>query len=136
MIFKLFKWSGIFVLAVMGLSVLLLQIGVTKPVPPTPATKSIFDMTQAERKAAAQAREVAKYTPQERARWACSEALTQLAHVPDSLEWVRRSQWVTLERSGGWEVAAKYTARNRLGTVVTERKTCRLNAALTVTGVE
>ena len=89
--------------------------------------KSIWKMTQAERKAAYEARQAASATPQERARWACSDRIKAAAHVPDSVEWVRRSQWPTLEVAGGkYRVVATYTARNRLGVTVRESKVCTL----------
>lgn len=66
-------------------------------------------------------------TVQERARWACSEALERIAVDPKSLRWTRRSQWVSVETAPGvWQVHAHFMARNRLGNDVAATAACTL----------
>jgi hypothetical protein len=94
------------------------------------AEKSIFAMTQAERKAAYLARQDAtadRPTEENRARWACSARLKEAAHVPGSVEWTRRSQWPVVQaRPGVFEVQAEFTASNRLGVALAVAKRCRV----------
>lgn len=72
-------------------------------------------------------KQVAKFTPQERARWACSEAIERMAVRKETIRWTRRSQWLTQEvHPGVWEVHAHFMARNRLGDDVNATHACTL----------
>lgn len=69
-------------------------------------------------------------TVQERARWACSNAVERIAVNPGSIRWTRRSQWVSVEREPGvWEVHAHFMARNAYGADVTATHACVLKLA-------
>lgn len=70
---------------------------------------------------------VPKYSPQERARWACSDAIEARAYVPGSIKWTRRSQWLAQEVSPGvWEVHAHFMAQNRMGVDIVNTAACRV----------
>lgn len=70
--------------------------------------------------------EPAQYSAQDRARWECSARIKAKAYLPDSIEWVRRSQWPTVQRDGKWHVVATFKARNRLGARVQGQRTCEV----------
>lgn len=99
--------------------------------PAASGEKSIFAMTQEERKAAHLARVLANAdtpSPENRARWACSARLKDAAYVPGSMEWTRRSQWPVVQaRPGVYEVQAEFTASNRIGVELAVAKRCRVH---------
>lgn len=119
-------------LAVMAAGIGLQLSGYTAPVA-TAAEPSIFTMTQGERKAAHLARMAAVAdvpSPENRARWACAARLKDAAYVPGSVEWTRRSQWpVVQSRPGVYEVAADFTASNRVGVELAVAKRCRVHVS-------
>lgn len=66
-------------------------------------------------------------TTQERARWACSNAVERVAVDAKSIRWTRRSQWVSVETDPGvWQVHAHFMARNRLGNDVAATHACTM----------
>lgn len=79
-------------------------------------------MTQAERNAASDACEAKRFTPQERARWECSRRI-EAGYKAGAVEWVRRSQWVTVRDGNGWVVRAVYTLPN---VARVQYKTCKV----------
>lgn len=69
------------------------------------------------------------YTPQQEARWACSDAIVARARVPDSVQFVRRSQWPVVEQEGKdgvWIVLADFKASNALGVVIPGQAICHV----------
>ena len=91
---------------------------------PLAHTKSFWDMTPVERREAAAQRERDKYTPEERARWQCSD---QIARKVPGAEWVRRTAWPTIQTSPGvWSVAATFTAYSIRGVPHHQSTLCRI----------
>lgn len=70
--------------------------------------------------------EPAQYSAQDRARWECSARIKAKAYLPDSLEWVRRSQWPAVQRGEAWHVVATFEATNRIGARVQGQRTCEV----------
>lgn len=67
------------------------------------------------------------HSPAQRARWVCSDRISEIVNFPESLEWTRRSQWVTLETSPGvFDVMMRYTVQNRFGMRLSETKRCNV----------
>lgn len=73
---------------------------------------------------------VAPAPAQERARWACSNAIEARAYVPGSIRWTRRSQWLTQEvQPGVWEVHAHFMAQTLAGNDIVNTAACRIKQA-------
>lgn len=108
---------------------LVLVVSLIEPpahMPAARSSKSIFDMSQAERKAASDARKLTNATPEDRARWKCSSMIEAAVWAPGTYEPMRRSQWPVYVREGTYVVQATYAAKNRFGTLVRESRSCRV----------
>lgn len=129
--FLIFCTVGFFAVMLAGIGLQL--AGYHAPAATAPAEKSIFAMTQPERKAAHLARMTAYAdvpSAENRARWACAARLREAAYVPGSVEWTRRSQWpVVKARPGVYEVQAEFTTANRLGVELAVAKRCRVHVS-------